>query len=106
MLGRLKYGFKRTISWNKYRPDTKAYARNPCLSNLIDLSFQGLNRLFVLLFEKENGRTSHSDHYLTWVEIKDYNVKIDGRKCFDQPVNSNIKTYKNIRKIAAAEGDN
>ena len=32
--------------------------------------------------ENENGRTSHSTHYLPKVEIKDYNVMIDGRNFF------------------------
>ena len=54
---------------------------------LVDLSFQGVNRLFVLYFEKKNGRTSHSEYYLPKVEIKDYNVKIDGKNIFDKPIN-------------------
>ena len=68
-------------------------------------SFQGVNRLSVLSFENENDRTSHSTYYLPKVEIKDYNVMIDGRNFFDQPVNSMSKTYKNIRKIATGKGD-
>ena len=36
---------------------------------------------------------------------KDYNVKIDGRNFFDQPISDDIKTYENIRKIAAGQGD-
>ena len=42
---------------------------------------------------------SHST-YLPKVEIKDYNVVIDGKNVFDQPIDSMIKTYENIRKIA------
>ena len=34
------------------------------------------------------------------VEIKDYNVMIDGKNLFDQPINSMTKTYENFRKIA------
>ena len=30
---------------------------------------------------------------------------IDGKNFFDQPVNSNIKTYENILKIATGQGD-
>ena len=30
---------------------------------------------------------------------------IDGKNFFDQPINSNIKTYENIRKIATGRGD-
>ena len=47
-------------------------------------------------FETENGRTSHSDYYLRKVEITDYNVKIDGKNFFDQPINNDTKTYENV----------
>ena len=30
---------------------------------------------------------------------------IDGKNFFDQPTNSNLKTYENIRKIATGQGD-
>ena len=39
------------------------------------------------------------------VEIKDYNVKIDGKNFFDQPIKNNKVTYQNIRKIVTAQGD-
>ena len=68
---------------------------NRYLTHLINPSFQGVNRLFVLSFENENGRTSHSTYYLPKVEIKDYNVMIDGKNFFDQPINSMTKTYEN-----------
>ena len=55
-------------------------------------------------FENENGRTSNSEYYLPKVEIKDYNVKIDGKNFFDQPINNDTKTYEN-RKIATGKGD-
>ena len=29
----------------------------------------------------------------------------DGKKVFDQPVNNNLKTYENIRRIATGKGD-
>ena len=73
--------------------------------NLVDPSFQGVSRLFVLSFENENDRTSHSTYYLPKVEIKDYNVIIDGKNFFDQPINSDLKTYENIRIIATGQGD-
>ena len=75
------------------------------MNHLVDPSFQGINRLFVLSFENEDDRTSHSTYYLPKVEIKDYNVMIDGRNFFDQPINSDLKTYENIRKIATGQGD-
>ena len=59
----------------------------------------------VLSFEDEDGRISHSTYYLPKVEIKDYNVMIDGRNFFDQPRNSMTKTYENIRKNSTGQGD-
>ena len=59
----------------------------------------------MLAFENGNDRTSHSTYYLPKVEIKDYNVMIDGRNFFDQPINSMSKTYENIRRIATGKGD-
>ena len=57
LLQQLKAGFKITIIWNKYQSDSKTYAQNQYLNNLVDPSFQGVNKLFVLSFENENGRT-------------------------------------------------
>ena len=39
------------------------------------------------------------------LEIKDYNVMIDGRNFFDQPFKNYLKTYHDIRKIAAGQVD-
>ena len=75
------------------------------MNYLINPSFQGVNRLFVLSFENEDDRILHSTYYLPKVELKDYNVMIDGRNFFDQPINSMNKTYENIRKIATGKGD-
>ena len=105
LLQQLNSGFKRTINWNKYDSSIKIFAHNRYLNHLINPIFQGVNRLFVLPFENENDRTSYSTYYLLKVEIKDYNVMIDGKNFFDQPINSMTKTYENIRKIATGPGD-
>ena len=77
MLQQLESGFKRTISWNKYESNIKTFAQNRYLNHLINPSFQGVNRLFVLSFENENNRTSHSTYYLPKIEMKYYNVMVD-----------------------------
>ena len=79
LLQQLKSGFKKIINWNKYESIPKTYAQNRHLNHLIN--FQGVNRLFVLSFENEDQRKSHSSYYLPKIEIKDYNVMID-RKFF------------------------
>ena len=105
LLQQLRYGFRRTINWNKYHSDRKTYTQNRYLNLLINPSFQGVKRLFVPSLENEDDRTSHSTYYLPKVEIKDYNVMIDGKNVVHQPINSNLKTYENIRKIATGNGD-
>ena len=60
LLQQLKSGFKRTINWNKYESNIKTFAQNRYLNHLINPSFQGVNRLFVLSFENEDDKTSHS----------------------------------------------
>ena len=99
LLQQLKSGFKKTISWNKYESSIKTFAQKRYLNYLINPSFQGVNRLFVLSFENENDRTSHSNFYLPKVEIKDYNVMADGKIFFDQPINSNLKRMKMLEKL-------
>ena len=101
----LKSGFKRTINWNDYQSKVTIQAPNPYLDFLIDPSFQGVNRLFVLSFENKDDRTVSTKYYLPLVEIKDYNVMIDGQKFFDQPVENYIRIYDKIQKIALGQGD-
>ena len=105
LLQQLKSGFKRVINWNKYLPKPKLLAQNPNLNHLVEPSFHGVNRLFVLVFENDTQRTSTKGYYLPNVEIKDYNVMINGENLFDQPIKNNKVTYENIRKIATGQGD-
>ena len=97
LLAQLKLGFKRTVSWNKYLEKPELLARNQNLDHLIEPGFQGVNRLSVLAFENDEQRISKKIYYLPNVEIKDYNVMIDGQNFFDQPVKNNKVTYEHIR---------
>ena len=72
---------------------------------MIEPIFQGVNRLFVLAFENDTHRTLHPGYYLPNVEIKNYNVMIDGENFFDQPTKSNKVTYGNMTNIATGQGD-
>ena len=101
----LNSGFKRVINWNKYLSKPELLAQNPNLNHLFEPSFQGVNRLFVLAFEGDNNRTGHNSYYLPTVEIKDYNIMINGENVFDQPIKNNKVTYDNIRKVATGQGD-
>ena len=104
-LQQLKSGFKRVINWNKYLSKPELLAPNPNLNHLVEPSFQGVNRLFVLAFENDDDRTSDDEYYLQTVEIKDYNIMINGENFFDQPIKNNKVTYENIKQIATGQGD-
>ena len=71
LIQQLKSGFKRVINWNKYLSKPELLAQNPNLNHLVEPSFQGVNRFFVLAFENDVQRTSHCGYYLPNVEIKD-----------------------------------
>ena len=67
---------------------------NNNLNYLIDLTFTKVNRMFVLSFENENDRASFSKYYVPNVQIKDFNVLIDGKSFFDMPIKNGQETYK------------
>ena len=83
-LQQLKSGFKRVINWNKYLSKPELLAQIPNLNHLVEPSFQGINRLFVLAFENDNHRRSDEQYYLPTVEMKDYNIVINGEN--NQPM--------------------
>ena len=78
LLQQLKSGFKRTVNWNNHQSKAATQNWNQYLDYLIDPSFQGVNRLLVLSFEDNPHRTRHTGCFLPKLEIKDYNVMIDG----------------------------
>ena len=99
LLEQLKSGFKRTIKWNKYRSQMTIQPQNNNLNYLIDPTFTNVNRLFVLPFPRNNNtdsRYSYSNYYVPKVEIKDFNVLIDGKSFFDLPVKNEEEAYKKI----------
>ena len=105
LLPQIKNGFKRTLSWNKYLAKPELLAQDANLNHLIEPTFQSANRLFVLAFEDHAQRISRKGYYIPNVEIKDYNVVIDGKIFFDQPIKNDKVTQENIRKNAIGQRD-
>ena len=95
LLEQLRTGFKRTIKWNRYRSEMTNQTKNNNLNYLIDPTFTKVNRLFVLSFKNENDRTSFSNYYVPNVQIKYFNVLIDGKRFFDIPIKM-LKKHTNI----------
>ena len=97
-------GFKRPVYWNEYQ--TKKESRNLDNKNLtrfpLDASFHGVRRFFALAFDNTDNsankveRNSHIKYFFPRVDITNYNVLIDGRNFYDQPINELIKQYDRI----------
>ena len=99
----MKSDFKRTSNRNKSQSKVTIQTRNSYLDYLIDPSFQGVYRLFVLSFENNDDITAQTGYFLPKVETKSYNVMIGGQNIFDQPVKSDMKTCENIGKVTTAQ---
>ena len=100
LLEQLKTGFKRTIKWNKYRSQITVQSDNKKLNYLIDPTFPKVSRLFVLSFARDaegDNRDYFSDYYVPNVQIKDFNVLIDGKRFFDLPVKKEEEAYERIK---------
>ena len=82
----LESAFKRIIYWSKYQSKVTEQAQSRYLHYLVDPSFQGVNRLFVLSFENRTDRELHTGQFLPKLKIKDHNVVTDGQNVFDQPI--------------------
>ena len=92
----LKQGFKRTISWNKYRSEITTQT-NKNLDYLIDLTFRNINRWFVISFRKGNNdptRNYFNKYYMLLVGIKDFNALIDHKPFFEQLVKNAQEVYE------------
>ena len=96
---------------NKYRLiPNKTYHRNAEIRELLDDSYQGIKRLFVLAYRDADGANrviadSHREYFLPRVKIENCNIKIDGRNFYDQPINDSITQYDEVRGVLAGQGD-
>ena len=89
--------FKRSIYWNKYKVidntvvEIAANNEEKYIRELLDSSYQGVKRLFVLAYDNTAGDDqvsidSFKKYFLPRVKIKNYNIEIDGKIFYDQPI--------------------
>ena len=74
----------------------------------LDLSFQGVNRLFVMAYNRANGQPSRNGqqkYYFPRIDLKKYNVIIDGRNFYDNPIESDIEKYRELKKVMIGKGE-
>ena len=108
--------FKRSIYWIKYKVIDNRIVEiadnneENHIRELLDSSRQGVKRLFVLAYYNAEGNNqisidSSKKYFLPRVKIENYNIEIDGKNFYDQPINDSIKQYDEIRKISTGQGD-
>ena len=98
-LENIKQGFKRIISWNKYRSEITTQLKINNLDYLIDPTFKIINRLFVLSFKNSHDdqtRYSFDQYCMPLVEMKDFNALIYNKLFFDQPVKNKQEAYEKL----------
>ena len=84
--------------------------REKNIRELLDSSYEGVKRLFVLAYNGTAGDDrvsidSLTKYFLPRVQIENYNIEIDERNFYDQTINDLIKQYDEVRKISTGQGD-
>ena len=73
----------------------------------LDPSFQGVNSLFLMAYSRvasQPTRDGQQKYYLPRIDIKKY-VIIDGRNFYDNPIDSDIEKYKELKKVMIGKGE-
>ena len=95
----LAVGFKRPVYWKKYKVIDNISVNNANnneekpIRQLLDSSYQGVKRLFVLAYNNKVSIDSFKKYFVPRVKIENYNIEIDGKTFNDQPINDSIKQY-------------
>ena len=74
----------------------------------LESNFVGVNRLFVLVYtnlDDNSIRFKTRRYYFPKGIINNYKVIINGKNCYDQPIDSDKKRYEEIRKLSTEQGE-
>ena len=107
-------GFQRSIYWNEYKTkeltvDSNANNGNNVRYINLDPSFQGVDRLFVMPYNRLDGQPTKNGrrkYYLPRIDLNKYNVIIDGRNFYDNPLESDIEKYRELKKVMIGKREN
>ena len=103
-------GFQRSIYWNEYKTKELTENADDNVFKYINLdpSFQGINRLFVMAYNRADGqptRNGQQKYYLPRISLNKYNVIIDGRILYNNPIESDIEKYRELKKVMIGKGE-
>ena len=61
-----------------------------------------------MAYNRENGQPTkdgRQEYYLPRIDFKKYNVIIDGRNFYDNPIESDIEKYRELKKVMIGKGE-
>ena len=103
-------GLQKSIYWNEYKTkEINEHADANVFKYInLDPSFQDVNRLFVMAYNRANGQPTRNGprkYYLPRISLDKYNVIIDGRNFYDNPIESDIEKYRELKKVMTGKGE-
>ena len=103
-------GFQKSIYWNKYKTKEINGDADANVFKYINLdpSFQGVNRLFVMAYNRANGqptRDNRRKYYLPRIDLNNYNVIIDGRNLYHNLIESDIEKSRELKNVMVGKGE-
>ena len=105
---RFSKGFERRVYWNEYKTKNENKNRTNEYRYFFESNFVGANRLFVLVYTNQDAHAKRFKAKIYYVPkgiIDNYNVIISGKNLYDQTIDSDIKRYKEIRKLKTGQGE-
>ena len=105
-----KKGFQRSIYWKEYKTkeQNENAANNVFKYISLDPSFQRVNRLFVMAYLRGGDnpdKNNRRKYCLPRSNLNKYNVIIDGRNFYDNPIESDIEKYRELKKVMIGKGE-
>ena len=96
--------FQRSIYWNEYKTKEQEEAANANAVKYISLdpSFQGVNRLFVMAYDNDDNNNNNNNNNNNRATR---NVIIDGRNFYDNPIESDVEKYRELKKVMIGKGE-
>ena len=106
-------GLQGSIYWNEYKTKEQTVDSDNNNANFVryislDPSFQRVNRLFVMAYStlaNQTTRDNRRKYYLPRIDLNKYNVIIDGRNFYDNPIESDIEKYRELKKVMIGKGE-
>ena len=103
-------GFPRSIYWNEYKTQEVNEDADANVFKYINLdpSFQGVNRLFVMSYNRVDDQPTKNGqrkYYLPRISLNKYNVIIYGRNFYDNKIESDIEKYRELKKVMIGKGE-